>query len=273
MYRIVKKDRYAGNLYGLWIEARNVAEKVRAGQFFILITQEKGERVPMTVADYDREKGLIYTVFLVIGKTTTELSRMEEGQELFSVSGPMGTPSEIEKYGRVVCVGGGTGIAAIYPIARELKKAGNEVISILGAKTRELIFMERELRSVSDEVVITTDDGSYGKKGFVTDALRDLLENDVKKVWAAGPAIMMKNVALVTKPYDVDTIVSLNAIMVDATGMCGTCRVTVGGETKLTCVDGPEFNGHTVDWDEFMNRLVRYKEEEEIALKKYIGGE
>jgi len=269
--RITAKRKIAPSIISLEVEAPLIAKKAKPGQFIILMTDEKGERIPLTIADYDREKGLVRTVFEVVGKTTEKLSRMKEGDELFSFVGPLGRPSKIDKYGTVVTVGGGTGIASVYPIARELKKAGNNVIAIIGAKTRDSLIMEEEMRKASTKLIITTDDGSYGKKGLVTEALGEVLRNDkdVKKVWAVGPAMMMKAVCDITRPYNVETIVSLNAIMVDGTGMCGTCRVTVGGETKFTCVDGPEFNGHIVDWLEFINRLNRYREQEKLSLETH----
>jgi ferredoxin--NADP+ reductase len=269
--RITAKRKIAPSIISLEVEAPLIAKKAKPGQFIILMTDEKGERIPLTIADYDREKGLVRTVFEVVGKTTEKLSRMKERDELFSFVGPLGRPSKIDKYGTVVTVGGGTGIASVYPIARELKKAGNNVIAIIGAKTRDSLIMEEEMRKASTKLIITTDDGSYGKKGLVTEALGEVLRNDkdVKKVWAVGPAMMMKAVCDITRPYNVETIVSLNAIMVDGTGMCGTCRVTVGGETKFTCVDGPEFNGHIVDWLEFINRLNRYREQEKLSLETH----
>jgi ferredoxin--NADP+ reductase len=272
--RIVEKKEIAPAIISMKVEAPLVAKKARAGQFIILMTDERGERIPLTIADWDREKGIVHTVFEVVGTTTEKLSRMKEGDELFSLVGPLGKPSEIKKYGTVVAVGGGTGIASVYPIARELNDAGNRVIAIIGARTGDSLIMEEEMRKVSTEVLITTDDGSYGRKGFVTDALKEVLsvENDVKKVWAVGPAVMMKAVCDVTRPYNLETIVSLNAIMVDGTGMCGTCRVTVGGRTRFTCVDGPEFNGHLVDWQEFINRLNRYREQEKISLERTREG-
>lgn len=271
MQRITAKRKIAPSIISLEVEAPLIAKKAKPGQFIILMTDEKGERIPLTIADYDREKGLVRTVFEVVGKTTEKLSRMKERDELFSFVGPLGRPSKIDKYGTVVTVGGGTGIASVYPIARELKKAGNNVIAIIGAKTRDSLIMEEEMRKASTKLIITTDDGSYGKKGLVTEALGEVLRNDkdVKKVWAVGPAMMMKAVCDITRPYNVETIVSLNAIMVDGTGMCGTCRVTVGGETKFTCVDGPEFNGHIVDWLEFINRLNRYREQEKLSLETH----
>lgn len=271
MQRITAKRKIAPGIISLEVEAPLIAKKAKPGQFIILMTDEKGERIPLTIADYDREKGLVRTVFEVVGKTTEKLSRMKEGDELFSLVGPLGRPSKIDKYGTVVTVGGGTGIASVYPIARELKKAGNNVIAIIGAKTRDSLIMEEEMRKASTKLIITTDDGSYGKKGLVTEALEEVLRKgkDAKKVWAVGPAMMMKAVCDITRPYNVETIVSLNAIMVDGTGMCGTCRVTVGGETKFTCVDGPEFNGHIVDWPEFINRLNRYREQEKLSLETH----
>jgi len=269
--RIISRRKIAPETISLEIEAPAIAEKAKPGQFIILMTDETGERIPITIADYDRKKGLVRIVFQVLGKTTAKLAQMNEGDDLFSFVGPLGNPSKIANYGTVVIVGGGTGIASIYPIARGLKEASNRVISIIGAKTKNLLIMEEEMRKVSTELLVTTDDGSYGRKGFVTEALGEVLrrEKDVKKVWAVGPAIMMKVVCDVTRPYNVETIVSLNAIMVDGTGMCGTCRVTVGGKTKFTCVDGPEFDGHLVDWSEFINRLNRYTQQEKFSFEIY----
>jgi ferredoxin--NADP+ reductase len=235
------------------------------------MVQEKGERIPLTVADFDREKGLIRIVFQVVGKTTDELSTLEEGDKLFSFIGPLGKKTEIENYGTVVTVGGGTGIACIHPITRALKEAGNKVISIIGARSKDLIIMEEELKKASSQLIVTTDDGSYGRKGFVTQVLKELLDKDrsIKKVWTIGPAIMMKVTCETTRPYPVETIVSLNSIMVDGTGMCGSCRVTIGEETKFVCTDGPEFDGQLVDWEEFMNRLSRYQDAEKKSWEIY----
>lgn len=271
MYKIITKREIAPNIISLEVAAPLIAKRVKPGQFIILLVDERGERIPVTIADYNRENGLIRIVFQVVGKTTAQLSQMNEGDELFALVGPLGNPSEIDNYGTVVTVGGGTGIASVYPITRELKKAGNRVISIIGAKTRDLIIMEDEIRKASTELLVTTDDGSYARKGFVTEILDEVLqkEKDVKKVWAIGPAPMMKAASEVTKPHGVETIVSLNAIMVDGTGMCGSCRVTVNGETKFVCVDGPEFNGHLVDWPEFMNRLARYEKMEKHSFEAY----
>lgn len=271
MYRIHKKTKLYQDMYSMWIEAPEVAQKVQAGQFVILMTKEKGERIPLTVADYDRSKGLVQIVFQVVGKTTDELSDFQEGEYLYSFIGPLGRKTEIDYFGTVVVVGGGTGIACIHPIARSLKEAGNKVIAILGARTKELVIMEKELRQVSDELIITTDDGSYGKKGLVTDALQEILEHntDIRKIWAIGPPIMMKATTLLAKSYSVDIIVSLNTIMVDGTGMCGSCRVSIGGETKFVCTDGPEFDGCLVDWEEFIHRNSRYSKEEEAAWQHF----
>lgn len=264
MYQIIKKETLYQDIYAMWIKAPEIARSVQPGQFIILMTKEEGERIPLTVADYDRERGLIYIVFQVVGKTTDELSSFNEGDYLYSFIGPLGQKSEIDNFGTVVLVGGGTGIACIHPIARNLKEAGNKVITIIGARTKKLIIMEKELKKVSYELIVTTDDGSYGRKGFVTEALKEKLDNDktIKKVWTIGPPIMMKVTTDLTKKYPVDTIVSLNTIMVDGTGMCGSCRVSIGGETKFVCTDGPEFDGQLVDWDEFMNRISRYRSEE-----------
>ena len=271
MFKIIKKKTLYKDMYGMWIKAPEIASTVQPGQFIILMTKEEGERIPLTVADYDRKTGVIYIVFQVAGKTTDDLSRLEEGDHLFSFIGPLGQKSEIDNFGTVVTVGGGTGIACIHPIARHLKEAGNRVITIIGARSKDLIIMEKELKKVSDELIITTDDGSYGRKGFVTDALKEKLDKDqsIKKIWAMGPPIMMKVTTALTKNYPVDTIVSLNTVRVDGTGMCGSCRVSIGGETKFVCTDGPEFDGQLVDWDEFMNRINRYKEEEGISWQHY----
>jgi ferredoxin--NADP+ reductase len=264
---IITREEIAPDIISLEVEAPLIAKKAKPGQFVILMTDETGERIPLTIADYNREKGRITMVFQVVGKTTARLSKMGEGEKLFSLVGPLGNPTEIGTYGTVVTVGGGTGIACVYPITRALKEVGNRVIAIIGARTKDLIIFEDKMKEASTELLITTDDGSYVRKGFVTEVLAEVLRNerDVTRVWAIGPAPMMRATCEVTEPYLVQTIVSLNAIMVDGTGMCGSCRVTVGGETKFTCVDGPEFDGHLVDWPEFMNRLARYKEQERVS--------
>lgn len=271
MSKIVRKEKWHDSVYSMWVKAPHIAQATQPGQFIILMIDEKGERIPITIADYDRERGWVQIVFQRVGKTTMKLAQMNEGDTFFSFVGPLGNPSKIDRYGTVVTIGGGTGIACVYPITRALKEVGNKVIAIIGARTKDLIIMEDEMRRASTQLLITTDDGSYVRKGFVTEVLDEVLqrEKNVKKVWAIGPAIMMKVTCDVTKPYNVETIVSLNAIMVDGTGMCGSCRVTVGGETKFTCVDGPEFNGHLVDWREFMNRLSRYDRLEKLSLELY----
>ncbi len=251
------------------IKAPLVAKKAQAGQFIILRIDEKGERIPLTIADYDREKGTATVIFMEVGKTTKKLGALNAGESILNFAGPLGQPSEIEKFGTVVCIGGGVGIAPLYPIIRELKNAGNYVISVLGARNEKLLMLEKEIEELSDELYICTDDGSKGKKGFVSDVLQSLIDDGKKIniVWAIGPIIMMKVVANLTKKYDLKTIVSLNPIMVDGTGMCGGCRVSVGGQTKFACVDGPEFDGHLVDYDNLMLRNRRFIEEEKHACK------
>lgn len=271
MYKILKKEKLHDTIYSMWIESLEVAQSVQPGQFIILMIKEKGERIPLTVADFDREKGLIRVVFQIVGKSSEELSRLSEGDELFSFIGPLGRRTEIDNYGTVITLGGGTGIACIHTIARALKEVGNKVISIIGARNKDLIIMKEELKLASSELIITTDDGSFGRKGFVTQALKEILEKDqnIKKIWAIGPAIMMKVTCETARPFQVDTIVSLNSVMVDGTGMCGSCRVTIDGKTKFVCTDGPEFDGRLVDWDEFMNRLVRYQTQEQKSWEIY----
>ncbi len=251
------------------IKAPLIAKKAVAGQFIILRIDEKGERIPLTIADYDRKKGTITIIFMEVGKTTKQLGMLNVGDKLLNFAGPLGQPSEIEKYGTVVCIGGGVGIAPLYPVIRELKKAGNYIISILGARNEKLLMLEKEIEEFSDELYICTDDGSKGTKGFVSNVLQNLIDEGKKIdiVWAIGPVIMMKVVADLTKKYKIKTIVSLNPIMVDGTGMCGGCRVSIGGETKFACVDGPEFDGHLVDFDNLMLRNRRFICEEEESCK------
>jgi ferredoxin--NADP+ reductase len=246
-----------------------VAKKAQAGQFVILRIDEKGERIPLTIADYDREKGTITIIFMEVGKTTKQLGKLNVGDSIENFAGPLGIASEVKNYGTVVCVGGGVGIAPLYPIVRALKEAGNYVISILGAKNKALLLLEEEIESFSDELYITTDDGSKGHKGFVSDVLQKQIDSKEKidMVMAIGPVIMMKVVADLTKKYQIKTLVSLNPIMVDGTGMCGGCRVSVEGKTKFACVDGPEFDGHEVDFNNLMLRNRRFLKEEEDACK------
>ena len=269
MYEIIEKKTLSETVKLMKIKAPLVAKKALAGQFIILRIDEQGERIPLTIADYDRDKGTITVIFMKVGKTTKQLGTMKVGDKLLNFAGPLGVASEIEKYGTCVMIGGGVGIAPLYPIVRELKKAGNYVISILGARNQKLLMLENEIKEFSDELHICTDDGSKGTKGFVSNVLQDLIDKGKKIdiVWAIGPVIMMKVVADVTKKYDIKTMVSLNPIMVDGTGMCGGCRVTVGGEIKFACVDGPEFDGHKVDFGNLMLRNRRFLKEEEHACK------
>ncbi|RLE62566.1 MAG: sulfide/dihydroorotate dehydrogenase-like FAD/NAD-binding protein [Thermoprotei archaeon] len=274
-YQIIKNSELAPRIKEMDIYTPLIAKVAKPGQFVIVMPDEKGERVPLTLVDWDHDEGWIRLVFLEIGVTTMKIGMKKVNEKLFYVVGPLGNPSHIEKYGTVVMVGGGVGVPALYPIARALKKAGNYIISIIGAKTANLLVYEDRMREVSDELYVTTDDGSKGFKGFTTDVLRKLLEEDRKidVVWSIGPAIMMKVCSDITRNYKVKTIVSLNSLMVCGMGMCGACRITVGGETKFTCVDGPEFNGHLVDWNELLLRLNMYRKEEEYALKKLRGEE
>lgn len=271
MYEILAKEELAPVTKLFEVRAPDVAHKARAGQFVIVRIHEEGERIPLTVADYDRERGSISLVFQEVGKTTMEMGTMEAGDHLASFTGPLGLPSEIENYGTVLCVGGGVGIAPIYPIARDLKEAGNTVLSIIGARNKDLLFWEERMREVSDELVVCTDDGSYGRKALVTIPMKEMLDagKPIDHIWAIGPAIMMKFCALTTQPYGVRTVVSLNSIMVDGTGMCGACRVEVGGQTRFVCVDGPEFDGHQVDWDQLLARQRIYPEEEKLAVDRW----
>jgi ferredoxin--NADP+ reductase len=271
MFKILKKEELSDLVTLFEIDAKDIARKARPGNFFVLRINEQGERVPLTIADFDREKGILTTVFQKVGKTTYLLGSLKEGDFISDVIGPLGKHSPIEKFGKIVCVGGGVGIAPIYPIARALKEAGNTVISIIGARSKDLIFWEEKMKKVSDELIVTTDDGSYGRKAVVTVPLEEILreDKDIELVIAIGPAIMMKFVCRTTEKYNVKTIVSLNSIMVDGTGMCGACRVEVGGETKFACVDGPEFDGHKVNFDLLMARQRMYPEEEKKALERY----
>jgi len=271
VYRILAKETLTPVTKLFVIEAPEVAHKVKAGQFVILRVTEEGERIPLTVADYDRQAGAITIVVQEIGKTTKLLGTVNVGDSLASFTGPLGHPTEIEHYGTTVLVGGGLGIAPIYPICRSLREAGNHVIGIIGARTKELLFWEEQMRSVTDELIVCTDDGSYVRKALVTVPLKELLESGrkVDRIWGIGPAIMMKFIALTTKPFGAKTIVSLNSIMVDGTGMCGACRVSVGGKTRFACVDGPEFDGHEVDWDLLLTRQRIYLDLEKQALEAF----
>ena len=271
MFRISKKKELSEFVTLFEIEAKDIARKAKPGNFFILRIHEKGERIPLTIADFDRDRGTITSVFQKVGKTTYHLGTLNEGDFISDLVGPLGKPTHIENFGTVVCMGGGVGIAPVYPIARALKEAGNTVISIIGARTKDLIFWEEKMRGVSDKLTVTTDDGSYGRKAVVTVPLDELLREDrnIESVIAIGPAIMMKFVCRTTEKYNVKTIVSLNSIMVDGTGMCGACRVEVGGETKFACVHGPEFDGHKVNFDLLMARQRMYPDEEKLAFESF----
>lgn len=271
MAKVLFNHPIAPDVFRMEVEAPDVAKYRKAGQFVIVRPANGRERIPLTIADADRDKGTITLIYQVVGSTTAELSLIEPGGEVADVAGPLGLPTHVEKVGTVVVIGGGIGVAPAHPIAQAMKAAGNEVIAILGARNKGLLILEPEMRAAGDEVVIVTDDGSYGDKGFVTDALRRMLDagRKIDLVVAIGPPIMMKMVSLLTKDYGVPTLVSLNTIMVDGTGMCGGCRVTVGGETKFVCVDGPEFDGHQVDFDEMMRRQRMYVTHEAKAREAF----
>lgn len=271
MFDILRKEVLGPEMILLKIKAPYVSRTVQPGQFVIVRVYEKGERIPLTIADFDREKGEITLVFQKIGKTTNLLGMKNEGESLSDVLGPLGNPTEIENFGKVVCVGGGIGVAPVFPIARKLKSKGNEVISIIGYRSKSYVFWEDKMRSVSDKLLIATNDGTYGEKGFVTDILKRVLseENDIRHVFTIGPAVMMKAVADMTREYKIPTIASLNSLMVCGMGMCGACRITVGGETKFTCFQGPDFDAHLVDFDELMERLNIYKQEEKLSFEKW----
>lgn len=252
----------------LEVSAPHIANKALPGQFIVLMVNEHGERIPLTIVDTDRSRGSVTIIFQVLGLTTGLLKDVKEGDSLYALVGPLGHATDIKNYGKVILVGGGVGIAEIYPVAKALKAAGNNVTVIIGSRTKSLLILESELKSASDNFYVTTDDGSYGKKAFTTDILNELLLKDsYQLVYSVGPIPMMKRSADVTKPFNVKTIVSLNAIMVDGTGMCGCCRVAVGGEVKFSCVDGPEFDAHKVGWDELIKRNRVYTDKEKHICK------
>ncbi len=266
MNKILSKRQLSENVYMMQIEAPLISSERRPGQFIILsLSDEYSERIPLTIADADPVKGSITIIYQTVGKTTKNLARLNVGDSIANLVGPLGSPTHIEKFGTVVCVGGGIGVAPMHPIAQGMKKAGNKLIVIIGARSKDLVILEDEMRAIADELIICTDDGSYGRKALVTEPLKELCERTQKPdlAVAIGPPIMMKFCAATTKPYNVPTVVSLNTIMVDGTGMCGGCRVTVGKETKFVCVDGPEFDGHLVDFDNMIKRLNSYKKQEQ----------
>jgi len=271
MNRIVKKQIPAELVVDVTVESPVIARKRRAGQFVLVRAHEHGERIPLTIVDSDPEAGTIRLIFQKVGKSTWQMGDLEEGDSFLDIAGPLGQATHIEKVGRVVCVGGGIGVAPVYPIAKAMKEAGNEVISIIGARSKDLVILEKEMSEVSDELIVATDDGSYGLHGFVTDALKQIIEKDGNPalVVAIGPVVMMRAVSNLTKPYEIPTVVSLNSIMVDGTGMCGGCRVQIGDGVKFVCVDGPEFDGHQVDFDGLIARQRAYVDQEQKALKEY----
>jgi len=271
MFRIIYRKTLATKIHLFEIEAPAIARKALAGQFVVIRIDERGERIPLTLADWDGKEGSVTVVFMEVGATTFRLALLKAGDFIADFVGPLGVPSHIDKFGTVVCVAGGVGAAPITPIARALKEKGNKIISILGARSKGLLFWEDKLRSVSHQLIVTTDDGTYGRKGVVTEPLKELLESGEKvdRVIAIGPSIMMKFCVQTTQPFGVKTIVSLNPIMVDGTGMCGCCRVSVGGVTKFACVDGPDFDGHQVDWDLLFARQRTYLNEERRSFEQW----
>ncbi|MDD5687836.1 MAG: sulfide/dihydroorotate dehydrogenase-like FAD/NAD-binding protein [Elusimicrobia bacterium] len=271
MFKIIEKSTPSIKVNKFVIEAPEIAKKVLPGQFVILRLDEKGERIPITVADKDIEKGTITLFIQEVGKTTTKMGTLKNGDSILDIVGPLGVPSHIENFGTVLCIAGGVGVAVIYPIAKALKEKGNKIISILGARSKDFMILENEIKKISDEFYITTDDGSYVQKGFVSDVLKKLIAQSPGKpvadiVYAIGPVPMMRVISDITKQHNLKTIVSLNPIMVDGTGMCGACRVSVGGVTKFACVEGPDFDGHLVNWAELVNRLCVFKTKEKESL-------
>jgi ferredoxin--NADP+ reductase len=272
VFRILEKQQLASQVFRFVVEASDIARKSRAGQFVILRLDERGERIPLTISDIRTEQGSVVLFIQVVGKTSTQMSQLNVGDFILDMAGPLGNPSEIALFGTVVLVGGGFGVAAIYPIARDLTQCGNTTISILGARTQELILLQEEMKCVSTEVLPVTDDGSSGRKGLVTDELKRLIDEgkSIDRVIAIGPPVMMKAVADLTRTYGIKTVVSMNPIMIDGTGMCGACRVKVGEEMKFACIDGPEFDGHAVDFEGLLNRLKTYIPEEQESRDKWM---
>ena len=271
MFKIVHREEMAGGTVILnEIDAPLIAKKAQPGQFVILKATETGERIPLTMADANPDKGTITIIYMVVGKSTALFRDLKVGDGYMDIIGPLGAPTHLEKVGKVVCVGGGTGVAVLHPITRALKKMGNDVTCIIGARNKDLLILEDQMKDASHHFHVCTDDGSYGHHGFVTQILEKVLKDgDIKLAVGIGPVPMMKAVCKITKDYNVKTLVSLNPIMIDGTGMCGGCRVSVGGKTKFACVDGPEFDGHEVDFDELMMRLRAYTEEEKESNAAY----
>jgi NAD(P)H-flavin reductase len=271
MYRILSKKIISSIIKQFEIEAPEIAKRAKPGQFVILRVWDKGERIPLTIAGINEKNGSITIIFQEIGKSTIHLGTLNTGDSIKDLLGPLGQPTHIEKTGTVVAIGGGVGVAEILPVAMAFKHSGNKVIGIIGARTKDLIILENEMKNACTELHVTTDDGSYSRKGFVSNVLEDLIKagEKIDVVYAIGPVPMMKVISNLTKPYNIKTIVSLNPIMVDGTGMCGACRVSVAGKTKFACVDGPEFNGHEVDWNELITRLSIFKDKEKVSLDKF----
>jgi len=271
LYKILHIEQLVPSIHLFKVEAPEVAKKARAGQFVVVRLDEKGERVPLTFADWDEKEGTVTIIFMEVGTTTRRLARMKAGEFIADFVGPLGVPTHAEKFGTVLCVAGGVGVAPIVPIARALKQNGNKVITIMGARSKNLLFWEDRLRDASDKLIVTTDDGSYGRKALVTEPLKEILGSGEKidRVIAIGPGIMMRFCAETSRPFGVKTIVSLNPIMVDGTGMCGCCRVAVGGTTKFACVEGPDFDGHQVDWALLAARQRTYMAEEKQSLEQW----
>jgi len=271
MTKIIQKEILSENVAKFIIESKTIAGNRKAGQFVIIKIGEKGERIPLTIADADKTKGTITLIVQKVGTSSHKLFNMKVGESLTDLVGPLGKATEVEKVGTVVAAGGGVGIAPMYPIARAFKEAGNKLIAVLAARSKDLIILEEEFREFADEIILMTDDGSYGKKGLVTEGIESIIKREkVDLTVSIGPAIMMKFVALLTKKYNIHTIASLNTIMVDGTGMCGACRVSVGGKTRFVCVDGPEFDAHQVDFDGMLKRMNAYKREEAISYQRYL---
>ena len=273
MFKIIRREEMAeGTVILNEIEAPAIANKAKPGQFVILKANETGERIPLTMAETNSETGTVTVIYMVVGKSTALFRDLQVGDGYQDVIGPLGKATHLEKLGKVVCVGGGTGVAVLHPITRALKEIGNDVTCIIGSRTKDLLIMEEQMKSASHDLRVCTDDGSYGHHGFVTEVMKEILdEGDVKLVVAIGPVPMMRAVSNITKGYDVKTMVSLNPIMIDGTGMCGGCRVTVGGKTRFACVDGPEFDGHEVNFDELMLRLQAYTEDEKKSYDHYCN--
>lgn len=272
MHKVLTKKPLNSDITLIEFDAPDIAASARAGQFVIFRINETGERFPLTIYDFDRKKGSVTVVCQAVGVSTKKLCALNQGEFILDVAGPLGVATHTEKVGKVICVGGGVGTAEAYPIAKAMQEGGNDVTVVIGARNKDLVICEKEIRSFCDKVIVTTDDGSYSRKGFVTDVVKELLDaGKYDLIFAIGPVPMMRAVANLTKPYGVKTMVSLNSIMIDGTGMCGGCRVKYNNESKFTCVDGPEFDAHLVDFDDLMSRLRMYKDSEKHALDQYHG--